>query len=175
MRKKIKSFIIYIMILFLIVAFLDSSKIFADEIEKIDEENKSVYTLQLEERAKLLKEALNEFAATSKEQAINIYAKGVKKRSGPMQYSVMSKKLKNQFEKEMIESKNYAWVTGVSSPWVTDYKIMKLQKISRNEYKVTVAFFLDTSSGAFKTEKIVLTINQKNNRWYITDIKEEID
>lgn len=164
----------YISILSLIVVFLNSNKIFSNEIERIDEENKSVYTLQLEEKSKLLKEALDEFAATSKEQVINIYAKGVKKRSGPMQYSVMSKNLKSQFEKKMIESQNYAWVTGVSSPWVTDYKIMKLQKVSRNEYKVTIAFFLETSSGPYKTEKTLLTINQKNNRWYITDIKEEL-
>lgn len=171
MKRKIKPSNKYIIVLVLIVVFLNNNKTFAIETKKVDEESKSVYTLQLEEKSKLLKDALDELAATSKEQAINIYSKGVKKRSGPMQYSVMSANLKNQFEKEMIDTENYAWVTGVSSPWVRDYKIMKLEKINRNEYKATVVFFLQTSSGPFKTEKRVLTINQKNNRWYIIDIK----
>lgn len=173
LKRKIKTSINVIILSFILV-FINFSNIFCNENDNIVSDDKSVYTLQIEERSKLLTEALDEFGANSKEQAINIYAKGVKTRSGPLQYSVMCKKLKDEFAKTMEEDENYAWVTGVSSPWVTDYKIMNIEKESSNEYKVTLVFFLETSSGPFGTSKTILTINHKNNKWCITNIQEEM-
>lgn len=166
---------IYAIILSFILLFVSFTSGYAYENDNLDCEDKEVYTLQLEEKTKLLIEALDEFGATSKNQAINIYAKGVKSRSGPMQYSVMCKKLKLDFAKAMAEDKNYAWVTGVSSPWVKDYRILKIKKINSNEYEATVVFLLETSSGPFGNNKTILTIKQKNNKWCITNIKEELE
>lgn len=173
MKRKIKASIKVIILSFILV-FINYSNISGNENDNIVNDGKSVYTLQIEERANLLKKALDEFGATSKEQVINIYAKGVKIRSGPLQYSVMCKELKEEFAKTMEEDENYAWVTGASSPWVTDYKIMNIKKESNNEYKATLVFFLETSSGPFKNSKTILTINHKNNKWCITRIQEEI-
>ena len=173
MKVKKISAINLTMLLFILI-FSNISTIFGNENDNVDCEGKDVYTLQIEEKSKLFREAIDEFGATSKEEAINIYAKGVMNRSGPMQYSVLCNKLKNEFAKAMEEDKNYAWVTGVSSPWVKDYKILKIKKESSNEYKATVVFFLETSSGTFANDKTILTLKHKNNKWCITNIKEEL-
>ncbi len=68
------------------------------------------YINQIEEKNKLFKEALDKFGASSKEEAVILYAEGIKERSGPLQYSVMCKKLKIDFEEKMNEEENYAWL-----------------------------------------------------------------
>ena len=41
----------------------------------------------------------------------------------------MCDELKKSFKSNMDSNKNYAWVTGVSSPSVSDYKVIDIKKI----------------------------------------------
>ncbi len=158
----------------LMVVFMGIKCTYANELSTVKQDDK-VYIKQLEEKNKLLLEALDNFGATSKEQAVNIYAEGVKSRSGPLQYSVMCKDEKEKFAKEMKESENYAWVTGFSSPWVKDYKIIYEKQNKDKSYTVTVKFYWETSSGPFNESETTLTVVEENGIWCITDIDNEHD
>ena len=154
-----------------IITLLSGAKyIHANKLEVKDE---TVYINQLEEKNKLLIEALDNFGASSKEQAVNIYAEGVKTRSGPMQYSVMCKNLKEDFIKTMEEDENYAWVTGFSSPWVKDYKVIEDKKNKDNSYTVVIKFSWETGGGPFGETNTTLILVNENEIWCIKDIQHD--
>ena len=140
---------------------------------KLEVKDETVYINQLEEKNKLLIEALDNFGASSKEQAIEIYAEGVKTRSGPKQYSVMCKNLKEDFIKTMEEDENYAWVTGFSSPWVKDYKVIEYKKNKDNSYTVVIKFSWETGGGPFGETNTTLTLVNENEIWCITHIQND--
>lgn len=146
---------------------------FANEKKLCTPDSQQVYIDQLKEQNKLLKEALNEFGATTKEEAVRIYAQGVKQRSGALQYSVMCKKLKDKFEKDLNEAKNYAWVTGYSSPWVTKYDIVKTKEINKDKYLITIEFILNDSTGVFGKNMTDLEAQKQNGFWCISNINEK--
>lgn len=132
-----------------------------------------VYINQLEEKNKLFKEAIDNFGATSKEDAVRLYAEGIKQRSGPLQYSVMCDRLKIEFEKMMIKEGNYSWVTGVSSPWVSNYIINDFNKIGINTYLAEIEFILSDSKGITGKSFIELEVKKHNKYWCIININEK--
>lgn len=142
---------------------------FADENIPIETQ---VYINQLEEKNNLFKDALNKFGALSKEEAVDLYAQGVKIRSGALQYSVMCKELKIRFEEEMDKNKNYAWVTGTSSPWVSEYKIYEYRYLGKDTYSVLVKFILNDAKGAIGKSVVNLEVKKCNNIWCISKINE---
>jgi hypothetical protein len=79
----------------------------------------------------------------------------------------MSNSLKEVFKKEMW---NEYWVTGVSSPWVSDYKIIS-NKRGFIAYKITIRFNWATSSGPAGSTVEELTIAKENGKWRIVRIK----
>lgn len=131
------------------------------------QDEKDIKISELETKLKLYDEALNELQAGNPEETALIYAKGVQKRNGVMQYSVMSNSLKEVFKKEMW---NEYWVTGVSSPWVSDYKIIS-NKRGFIAYKNTIRFNWATSSGPAGSTIEELTIAKENGKWRIVRIK----
>lgn len=159
-----------IMILILISNILIKSNIVQAKNNINDSE---VYINQLEEKNKLFKEALDNFGAASMEEAVNLYCEGVKQRSGPLQYSVMCSILKKDFAHKMEIDKNYAWVTGVSSPWVTQYRTLETKQINDDKYLVTVEFTLNDSKGVFGKNKVELELKKHERKWCISRINEE--
>lgn len=129
------------------------------------------YINQLEEKNELFKEAIDSFGASSKEEAIKLYAEGVKSRSGPLQYSVMCKELKVKFENEMNKDKNYSWVTGTSSPWVNKYEILKYKYINKDTYSVIVKFVLNDAKGIIGESYTELEVKKINRIWCISNIR----
>ena len=91
-------------------------------------DNNEVYIKQLELKNKLFIETIDNFGATSPQEVVILYCEGVKSRSGPLQYSVMCDELKKSFKANMDSNKNYAWVKGVSSPSVSEYKVINIKK-----------------------------------------------
>ena len=160
----------YIILIATITLLSGIKYIHANKLEINDE---TVYINQLEEKNKLLIEALDNFGAYSKEQAIEIYAEGVKTRSGPLQYSVMCKNLKEDFIKTMEEDENYAWVTGFSSPWVKEYKIVEDKRNKDNSYTVVIKFYWETGGGPFGETNTTLTLVNENEIWCIKDIQHD--
>ncbi len=122
----------------------------------------------LETAFKLFKNTLDEFGAISAEDAANLWAKGVKNRNGALQYSVLNTTLKLNMERCL---QNTSWVTGVSSPWVEDYKITKVKKVSLVSYEITVKFHMVASKQDFGYITSILFINKKEKYWLIYQIK----
>ncbi|MDM8311266.1 MULTISPECIES: hypothetical protein [Clostridium] len=162
--KKVLTILILILTIFIKINIVQAK----DNIN-----DSEVYINQLEEKNKLFREALDNFGASSIEEAVNLYCEGVEQRSGPLQYSVMCSILKKDFTDKMETDKNYAWVTGVSSPWVTEYKTLDTKKINNDTYLVTVEFTLNDSKGVFGKNKVELELKSHDEKWCISRIHEE--
>ena len=162
-----------ILILISIIGVLWGMNCVESNGKSVDNNEQQVYLQQVREQNKLLIEALDKFGANSKDKAILIYAEGIKERSGPLQYSVMCKDLKKKFKQEMKDNNNYSWVTGYSSPWVKDYKVLCEKENNDGSYDVIIKFFWETSSGPFNESIIKLRLISKNNIWCIVDIQDK--
>ena len=132
--------------------------------------NNEVYIKQLELKNKLFINAIDNFGATSPQEAVILYCEGVKSRSGPLQYSVMCDKLKKSFKSNMDYNKNYAWVTGVSSPSVSDYKVIDIKRIDSKTYVFKVKFSLEYALKPIGYTS--LKVEKFDNKWCITNIKD---
>ena len=135
-------------------------------------DNNEVYIKQLELKNKLFIDAIDNFGATSPQEAVILYCEGVKSRSGPLQYSVMCDELKKSFKSNMDSNKNYAWVTGVSSPSVSDYKVINIKKIDSKTYIFKVKFSLEYALKPIGYTYTSLKVEKFDNKWCITNIKE---
>jgi len=135
-------------------------------------DNNEVYIKQLELKNKLFIDAIDNFGATSPQEAVILYCEGVKSRSGPLQYSVMCDELKKSFKTNMDFNKNYAWVTGVSSPSVSDYKVINMKKVDSKTYIFNVKFSLEYALKPIGETYTSLKVEKINNKWCITNIKE---
>jgi hypothetical protein len=146
------------------IMFVSLSLAAAIPIKAQDEKDVEIHKLQTNLR--LFDEALSELQAPTPEETALVYAKGVKSRNGAMQYSLLSNKLKAEFRKKMG---NEIWVTGVSSPWVSNYKIISKKKAS-GVHKITIKFNWATSTGSAGSTQEELTIAKENGKWRIINI-----
>lgn len=119
----------------------------------------------------LYEETLNHIAACTPEATADLWAKGVKSRNGVLQYSMMSSELKQKFKAEMIQNKNLCWVTGTSSPWAENYKIISSKKIDNTNYQYIIKFQWVTSAGSADPSQNKLLIGQEEGKWKIKEIK----
>lgn len=116
----------------------------------------------------LFKKAINELGACSPENAIELWAEGIKTRNGALQYSVLNRDLKFKLERCL---NNTSWITGNSSPWVENYKIIKSKKIDSITYKAIISFHLVGDKLDAGYVDAILTIEKKGKFWVITNIK----
>lgn len=162
-----------VLMLMSIVAFLWSADYTVSNGQNINDNEEQIYLQQIKQQNKLLIEAIDKFGAKSKDEVISIYAQGIKERNGALQYSVMCPKLKESFKQDMENNQNYSWVTGYSSPWVKDYKVIYEKKNNNCLYTVVIKFYWETSSGPFNESETKISIINKNNRWCITKIENK--
>lgn len=127
-------------------------------------------------QSKLLKEAMKEVGVSTPLQAADVWAQGLKKRSAALQYAVMSNKLKIEYEDKLKDTAPN-WVTGISSPWINNYEIVRAKEITPKKYEVEILFSTMTSAGPFGDYNAVLTIQQFGDFWRITNIStvKELD
>lgn len=123
-------------------------------------------------QSNLLKEAMKEVGVSTPLKAADVWAEGLKKRSAALQYAVMSNKLKIEYEEKLKETAPN-WVTGISSPWINNYKIVSTKEINPKKYEVEMLFSTMTSAGPFSDYNAVLTIQQFGDFWRITGISTE--
>ncbi|MEH7504167.1 hypothetical protein V7152_19495 [Neobacillus drentensis] len=109
-------------------------------------------------------------APQSAKEAVKTWAKAVKLRNGAVQFAVLSPDLQKQ-TKGTFEELN--WVTGLSSPWVDKYPILKRSKTDKEVWVYTVEFRLATSTGYAGSVRAYLTIENLNEKWVITGIKSD--
>lgn len=121
-------------------------------------------------RNRLLMEAIDKIGLSSPEAAAKIWAEGVKSRNAALQFSVMSESLKKNYVNQ-LEQTAPNWVTGVSSPWISEYKIVEMKKIPQNRYTVKVLFNTATSTGPAADYNALLTLAEERDFWRIADIQ----
>lgn len=119
----------------------------------------------------LYEEALNHLTPCTAEAAADLWAKGVKSRNGILQYSIMDNQLKQKFKEEMVKNKNLCWITGTSSPWVENYKIINSKKIDNTNYQYTIKFQWVTSTGPAEPSENKLIVGQEDGKWRVKEIK----
>lgn len=99
-----------------------------------------------EVRSDLLLKAMDYLGVCSPEEAVNIWSNGLKMRSAAIQYSVMTSKLKLEYKAD-LEKTFSNWVTGMSSPWVDSFQIIKTEKKVDDSYVFSVKYITKTSTG----------------------------
>ena len=126
-----------------------------------------IYQIDQTKKNNMFDEQITGFISPdSADKAVNMYAKAVKERKGAVQYALFSDTLKKA-KKATFEELN--WVTGVSSPWVTDYQI---KKTGTNSYDII--FHWATSSGKADDSIVKVKADKTAGQdyWQITEVKD---
>lgn len=121
-----------------------------------------------EVRNDLLLRAMDHVGVCTPEAAIQVWVEGMESRNGAMQYSIMSSGLKKEYLSQ-LEQYNQYWVTGMSSPWIADYKITKTQA-GDTQYVFQIAFSTETSAGPAEALNAEVTVDRQDDFWQITKI-----
>ena len=125
------------------------------------------------QQVRLLQSALT---AKTPEQAVEMWAEGVKTRNGALQYAILSKHLK-ELRHESFEAVN--WVTGTSSPWLERYKISKPVENSDGSRTFRVQFDYRTEMDADEPERwdkiasFPVIVREENGSWFISSFPSE--
>lgn len=125
-------------------------------------------------KVRLLKEAVQTIGAASPEKAIDIWAKGVKERNAALQYCVMTEAFKEIYVKSLEENDYDFWVTGVSSPWVENYEILKINEIKENTFEYELKFNTKTSDEDYHF-LVTPTVIKEGDYWKISNIRGNSD
>ncbi len=115
-----------------------------------------------------LEQLLNGLAPTTPTEAVTTWINGVKKRNAALQYAVMSPELQKQNLPVFSEAN---WTTGSSSPWHDHEKIIKSTKLSETAWEFLVQFELDSSTGLYAVATDRVTVQKRDDHWFITGIK----
>jgi hypothetical protein len=111
----------------------------------------------------------NVLASKSQLAAVQSWAEGVKMRNGAWQYAIMSPELKKAQYDNFVESN---WSTGVSSPWISEYKITEKFMIDKDTYRYEVLFtYTDSTKSIFKNREII-TVKNIEGTWLLTSIEK---
>ncbi|ARJ37676.1 hypothetical protein CSV71_13790 [Sporosarcina sp. P21c] len=104
-------------------------------------------------------------------QTIELWILGLQNRSGAVQYAVLSPALQKRTQKQFVENN---WITGQSSPWVSNIHIVHVNKISETTQQFTLAYDLITSYASFGKGHKVITVEKNpepgRENWFITKI-----
>ena len=122
-----------------------------------------------EVRSRLLMEAMDFVGVCCPEDAAAVWAEGLKARSAALQFAVMTATLKEAYARQLDETAPN-WVTGISSPFVSNYQIIKTEAVSKTLQRITLQFFFATSTGPAGEATAVLDIAQEGKFWRITAI-----
>ena len=164
--KKAKNVIYSIFISIIVFAILFSLAINYIEIEDIAT---ALNINKYEVRSELLIKAMDRIGVCKPEDAVNVWSEGLKMRTAAMQYCVMTNVLKKKYAAQLEETAPN-WVTGMSSPWIDSYKIIKKEDKTNEMIIYTVEFETVTSTGPFEKYKAILTIIKEGDFWRISNV-----
>lgn len=123
-------------------------------------------------KAQLLMEALDDVGVCRPEQAVDVWVRGLMKRSGALQYAVMDKTLRKEYAKS-LEKTAPNWVTGTSSPWVCGYGIGRVTETAQGQQLYTISVMTETSTGPAGEYLAVLAIHEEGGYWRIGGISAD--
>lgn len=125
-----------------------------------------------EVRSRLLMEAMSDVGICIPEKTVEVWVNGLKMRNAAMQYSVMTQKLKDEYARQLEETAPN-WVTGLSSPWVESYKIIKAERLDESNYRFHVIISTMTSTGPAGDYNAILSVTREGYFWRISMISLE--
>jgi|GEM_PF-3670485 len=99
----------------------------------------------------------NGLQAYSPEEAVQTWIRGVQRRSGGMQYAVLSPKLREQTKKEFMEN---FWVTGGSSPHMGKVDALQTKTVSTDQVQISFHYPLVAQDKVIDTGSAVLTVDK---------------
>ncbi|MEK4155613.1 hypothetical protein NYE27_11090 [Paenibacillus sp. FSL R10-2779] len=103
-------------------------------------------------------------------QASELYGFGLQHRNASIQYSIFSKEFKKIMYPRFVELN---WVTGVSSPWITNYEVTKETIINKNSEVIEMRLDTATSSGPAPSIFLTISLVQEKNSWVITGVTSD--
>ncbi|MCX7708639.1 MAG: copper amine oxidase N-terminal domain-containing protein [Clostridia bacterium] len=109
-------------------------------------------------------------APETPEEAVSLWAKGVKTRNGALQYAVYSEKLKGRSFAELSQR---SWCTGASSPWIEKIETVSKNKIDEKICKFELVFYFASSVGPSSIGRCPVTVKLENEHWYIDSIDDD--
>ncbi|KEK11643.1 hypothetical protein EP18_10815 [Lysinibacillus sphaericus] len=108
---------------------------------------------------------------TEPKQAVEFWILGVNNRSGAVQYAMLSPALRKQSRSKFEQTH---WITGQSSPSVSNFSFIKVEKVSESKMRCTVKYDLLASYRDFGGgEKIIIVeknLNPFKEYWFISSI-----
>jgi hypothetical protein len=104
-------------------------------------------------------------------QAVQLWILGVKNRSGAVQFAMLSPSLQKQTRRQFEQR---SWGTGQSSPWVDDFRLVKINEISDSKLQYTISYDILTSYTNFGRGQKVITVEKNpepyRTNWLITKV-----
>lgn len=104
-------------------------------------------------------------------QAVELWILGVNNRSGAVQYAMLSPSLQKQSRRKFEQTR---WVTGQSSPSVSNFRFTKVEKLSEFKMRYTVKYDLWASYGDFGGGQKIITVEKNlepfKEYWFISSI-----
>lgn len=120
-------------------------------------------------QSRLLMEAMEVVGVFSPEEAANVWATGLIRRSAAMQYAVMTSALKQAYART-LEDTAPNWVTGVSSPFVESFYIIGKESPSADEMIIDILFSTATSTGPAGSYLARLYLVREGEFWRIAQV-----
>lgn len=179
MLKKVQDFILLISIIVLVMTTsfhkggVSASISPGGNIRDKSIGNEPVTHQQSKAQVAFFQQVLDEFAASSLEEVIELWAKGDAMRNGVYKYAVACEELKEQIIKKWGKAEENYWIIGGSSPWLDKYEVLKKKKIDKSNYEVKIKYYWETSAGPSESTEEVLIISNINDKWCVKEIRKE--
>ncbi|HJF31615.1 MAG TPA: hypothetical protein K8V56_07535 [Sporosarcina psychrophila] len=108
---------------------------------------------------------------TEPKQAVELWLFGVNGRSGAVQYAMLSASLRKQSRSKFEQTH---WITGQSSPSVSNFRFTKVEKLSESKMRYTVKYDLWASYRDFDSGQKIIIVEKNlepfREYWFISSI-----
>lgn len=108
---------------------------------------------------------------TESKQAVELWILGVNNRSGAVQYATLSPSLRKQSRSKFEQTH---WVTGQSSPSVSNFQFIKVEKLNESKMRYTVKYDLWASYGDYGGGQKIIIVERNlepfREYWFISSI-----
>ncbi len=103
------------------------------------------------------------------EQAADVWAAGLMQRSAAMQYTGMTRALKEDYAAQ-LDALGSNWVTGMSSPWVAGYTVTQAGCSDDTHAEMALRFETVTSYGPPEFYDAKLWLTREDSFWRVERI-----
>ena len=123
-------------------------------------------------RSELLMIAADYTGVSTPEQAVELWAEGLIRRSAALQYTVMTEKLKAEYAGQ-LDALRSNWVTGMSSPSVQGYAITKANKMGNGHAEIGLSVEVAAAWGPSEFYEAMLWLVHEGEFWRIDRLRTD--